>query len=656
MAALIVRAFDWSRPAKPEAYRDLGSTPFSEPLAKLAAHGGLLACDPPVNKRLCPGSSVRRDEAVFALVSALGLEPDDNSSGEEGVGPSLDFGDGFYNLSLWDGGSPSSRNQVSLTSRGFNGSGLRVQIPKGSHFGADFKLHLQDAADAVPERLFFRYYLKLDENWSTPKSGKLPGFSGVYGSTGKGGYKSTPSEPGWSARLMFSPTRGDGGVDLGYYVYHLGQEQRYGDGFGWNAAGTLRRGEWYCLEGEIDMNTPGMADGALRAWVDETPAFDLSGLEFRRPAEPEIKIESFWFNVYYGGKPVAPHNLGLTIDEVIVDTERVGCSGGGMSASTDGDFDGNGYADQLSWGDCPGGTCFKLEKSIWGGTSLTDHPGDGAWFTLDSHRLGLAGGDVDGDGKADVVYPGRCDESVECWRVHRASTDFASGENWGDGARFSAMTESLVLGDWNADGRDDLAYQGTCGEDARSCWRVHVSTGSGFEDASNWGTPPQLPVAVEAADITGDGRDDLVYAAPCDESRCWFAQVSSRNGFQNPVALGPVIEASDGGVQWMDFNGDSRADLVSWVNSSDQSWIEVRFTRGAELSSPVRLAGLERPIEDIAMRRLVSRQTVQVVVELNCDDNNTCIRQLMAPSPQRLVDSERFMEVRLSEPGTPRIE
>lgn len=655
MAAIFVAAFGWKQQAKPGQYTDLKGSRFPKETAEAARRGAILACDPPLNKRMCPTRKVRRDEALFALVSAAGLQPTANA-GEDHDIPSLAFGDGFYELSLWDGRTPSARNRVSLTNGGYQGTALKVSIPKGSHFGADFRLRLADAVNKVPERLFFRYYLKLDRWWSTPTSGKLPGFSGDYGSTGKGGYRSTPSEPGWSARLMFSPTRDDGRVSLGYYVYHLGQEKRYGDGFGWNSAGKLQRGEWYCLEGEVNLNTPGMADGALRAWVDETPAFDLSGLQFRRPNEPEIKIESFWFDVYYGGKSVAPHNLALTIDDVIVDTHRVGCGGGGMSRSTEGDFDGNGYPDRVSWGDCAGGTCFTLEQSTWDGRKVVNRNGDGAWFNLDSHRLGLVGGDVDGDGRADVVYPGRCDVSTGCWRVHRAQTGHRHGENWGSGARFSPMTESLALGDWNGDGLDDLTYQGTCGKNDRPCWRVHTSSGSGFAKPRNWGAPPRLPVSPLAADITGDGRDDLIYTAPCDESRCWFAQISAKHGFKNPVALGPSTETADGGFQWIDFNGDARADLVSWVNSSDQSWIEVRFTRGKELSGPMTLTRPKRHIEDISMRRLDKRETVQLVLELRCGGGKTCIRQLMAPSPLQLVDSERFLALRLRRPGTPSIE
>jgi hypothetical protein len=658
MASLFSRAFRWEGGVDTGAYVDISNSHFWADLVELASRGGLLACDSPVDRHLCPNAVVRRDEAAFALVTVMGLEPAvvDRSPDPTPIG----FGDSFDELSLWDGRAPGSRNRVRLTDSGYRGSALRVSIPRGSHYGADFHLHLQDAATAEPDRLYFRYYLKLDSDWSTEKSGKLPGFSGVYGSSGKGGYQSSPGNPGWSARLMFSPGRGDDPrVSLGYYVYHLGQETQYGEGVGWNEAGRLRPGEWYCLEGQVEMNTPGLADGSLQAWVDGTPALDFSGLEFRRPNEPEIKIESFWFNVYYGGKQVPTRDLGLTIDEVVVDTHRVGCAAGsGVAEQAPGDFNGDGYEDAISWNSCPRGACLVLETSSPTGSRTIRELRDTAWFSLETHQLGAVAGDVDGDGKDEIVYRGRCDASAPCWRVHSELTDqTTAGENWGDGARFSVHTGKPTIGDWDGDGLEDLAYQGMCGsgDDSHDCWRVHRSTGSAFEEPVDWGVTPQGIVAAAPVDLSGDGRADLLYQSACDQSVCWFGQMSSGSAFSAPIDLGPVTPAERNQVLPFDFDGNGTIDLVSWSADDESSGIEIRYGSADRLGPSVNLARLETPIHDLHLERPGGAGPVLASIRVGCDSEDPCMEYLFGSSGRELTDAEDFRRIAHGRLGLPAI-
>lgn len=625
MAQFIAGAMGWDPPPGLSPYHDLDSSPYGPSLAMLGRRGDVEPCDPPLGLRLCPGQAVTREEAIYALTSALDLQPlsSPTASAED---LSVGFADGFDTLSLWDGRAPSRRNRVSLTEAGFKGKGLRVTIPRGSHFGSDFRLDLSKVAGEDPEALYFRYMLRLDRDWAPVRSGKLPGFSGIYGRTGKGGYPSTPSSPGWSARVQFFGTReGDSRARLGYYVYHLGQERRYGDSMMWNEAGKLQPGQWYCIEGEVEMNTPGLADGALRAWVDGTPAFDVDGIEFRRPDEPDIRIESFWFDVYYGGKPTAEKSMGMTIDEVSVDTQRVGCGGdAGLSSAKRADVNGDGFDDRLWWGSCPGGTCFQVDDTLGVGAPL--RVGDGAWFSLETQKLGMATGDVDADGRQDVVYRGRCGESQPCWRVQRwRGSTLGPGENWGDGARFAPGARGLVGGDWNGDGLDDLTYQGLCGSDAAPCWRVHLSSGDGFEPPANWGQPGPAPgTDVEAADLDGDRRDDLAYRSKCPEGTCWFAQYSTGSAFRSPVALGPAFPAGTTWWQWFDYDGDGSADLL-YIDATGKT-LEMRATKGDELTPPRPVAALPEQVESVVLRRVDSE--VQARAAFRCEKTKTCVDRL----------------------------
>jgi hypothetical protein len=99
MAALIVRTFQMEAVVDPGRYSDLGDSLYTEPMAKLAAAGGIKACDPPLNRKLCPLATVTRGEGIYAVVMAMGLGPSGSLSPDPRLEP-LGFGDGFHHLSL----------------------------------------------------------------------------------------------------------------------------------------------------------------------------------------------------------------------------------------------------------------------------------------------------------------------------------------------------------------------------------------------------------------------------------------------------------------------------------------------------------------------------------------------------------------------------
>ena len=211
---------------------------------------------------------------------------------------------------------------------GYIGDGVQVNIPRGSHHGADRRLPLKPLVGYDPQMLHYTYMVRIDEGWLNESPGKLPGPAGVYTGTGAGTYPSTPSRPGWSARTQFTADYGGahpGETKIGQYVYHLDQPDPHGETLEYNSRGLLRHGEWYCIQGYIRLNTPGEHDGIIRIWVDRELAAEKTDYAFRRSAEDHIGINWFWFDVYFGGKRTPSTDQSVTIDELTISDQKTAC-------------------------------------------------------------------------------------------------------------------------------------------------------------------------------------------------------------------------------------------------------------------------------------------------------------------------------------------
>ena len=210
-----------------------------------------------------------------------------------------------------------------------DGKALRVLIPKGETTGLNTLYKFKKHSAAEPEEVFFRYYLRLADDWNqTVQGGKMPGLSGTYGKSGWGGRRSDGTE-GWSARGAFSLSIPEdnplGGLHpIGTYCYHADQAGDYGDIWLWKTGyrGFLEKNRWYCIEQYLRLNTPGEKDGVLRAWVDGRPAFEKTDIRFRRV--DRLKIEQVWMNVYHGGTIASPYDQHLFIDNVVIARQYIG--------------------------------------------------------------------------------------------------------------------------------------------------------------------------------------------------------------------------------------------------------------------------------------------------------------------------------------------
>ena len=145
---------------------------------------------------------------------------------------------------------------------------------------------------------------------------------------GWGGRKPDGTD-GWSARGNYALSiTGDnplaGTHPIGTYCYYADQPGTYGDTWLWTKEykGFLKKNRWHCIEQYVRMNTPGVHNGVIRAWVDGRPAFEKSDIMFR--TVDSLKIEQVWMNVYHGGTAVSPYDQHLYFDNVVVARQYIG--------------------------------------------------------------------------------------------------------------------------------------------------------------------------------------------------------------------------------------------------------------------------------------------------------------------------------------------
>lgn len=209
------------------------------------------------------------------------------------------------------------------------GKALRVRIAQGATGALNMLYKFAPAGHSEPEEIYFRYYLRLGNDWNqTVQGGKLPGISGTYGVAGWGGRRSDGAN-GWSARGAFHLTLPDGNplaglTPIGTYCYHADQAGTYGDIWIWQDGylGYLQRNRWYAIEQYLKLNDPGQPNGVLRAWIDGRPAFAKTDIRFR--TVDRLRIEQVWMNIYHGGTRPSPYDQHAYIDHVVIARKCIG--------------------------------------------------------------------------------------------------------------------------------------------------------------------------------------------------------------------------------------------------------------------------------------------------------------------------------------------
>ncbi|MEW2296756.1 FG-GAP-like repeat-containing protein [Streptomyces sp. NPDC006743] len=250
------------------------------------------------------------------------------------------------------------------------------------------------------------------------------------------------------------------------------------------------------------------------------------------------------------------------------------------------DYNNDGRSDLGAWYDFAAGsdaiyTFFGNEDgSISAPTKSWNAPA-GAW---DAKYMKRVTGDFDGDGRGDIAaLYGYSDTSLKIWMwLGRPDggfdTPFTAFSSPAGSFHISYMTPQA--GDFNGDGRDDIAVWYAYADGTTKLWTFTAKTdGTLNTPASSWSAPSgtwlRTRTKFVTGDFNGDGRDDLsvFYGQGDDSVKTYVFTAAGNGGFNTPGTWWQSASLDWNRVTPLagDFNGDGRDDALVWYDYADGS-------------------------------------------------------------------------------------
>lgn len=237
--------------------------------------------------------------------------------------------------------------------------------------------------------------------------------------------------------------------------------------------------------------------------------------------------------------------------------------------------------------------------AVFLGILLVSMPAYAGFSTSSYAGHQVVAGDFNGDGWSDLLFQALPGNNGEALLQSLINGQLGQPITWSDnhlGTNWNASAHKLVVGDFNGDGKDDVFMQAIPGLASG----VMLSDGSGFVKSSQGAITSIGGLDVSQAghtlivgDFNGDGRDDLFLQANDGMHRSGIALSGARGDFKT---LSSSWQNNALGVDWShdlssivagDFSGTGRSELL--VRSRGDSGVCCRIVGLNKQLKPARI-------------------------------------------------------------------